>query len=128
MPENKRKTEDSSEIIKERTELSLLFDFYSELLDEHKKEVFGEYIMNDLSLAEISEGEGISRQGVHDIVKRTAKQLREYENRLGLLDKYRKLQGYSNELDILSYSLKSAGYEKEAMVLHRIAGSIGETL
>lgn len=71
-------------------ELSLLYDFYGELLKEHTKQIFEDYILNDLSLSEIAEEAGISRQGVHDIVKRCSKQLLDYEEKLKLIEKYEK--------------------------------------
>ena len=76
------------ESFEEIVELSLLFDFYGEMLGEHKKKIFEDYVLNDLSLAEIAEEEGISRQGVHDIVKRCTKQLKEYEAALHLVEKF----------------------------------------
>jgi predicted DNA-binding protein YlxM (UPF0122 family) len=121
-------TEESGLILKERTELSLLFDFYSELLDEHKKDIFGEYIMNDLSLAEISENEGISRQGVHDIVKRTSLQLREYEEKLGLVKKFRELQQLSRKIDSVADGLLAYGNEEAAGRLKNISKAVKETI
>ena len=50
-------------------EKSLLFDFYGELLTQHQKDVYGEYIQNDLSPTEIASIRGISRQGAHDLIK-----------------------------------------------------------
>lgn len=80
------------ESFEEIVELSLLFDFYGEMLNEHKKKIFEDYVLNDLSLAEIAEEEGISRQGVHDIVKRCTKQLKEYEAALHLVEKFQKMK------------------------------------
>jgi len=72
----------------ELVELSILYDFYGELLSEHKKRVFEEYVHNDLSLSEIAELNGISRQGVYDLVKRCSKELRDYESKLKLISKF----------------------------------------
>ena len=80
------------ESFEEIVELSLLFDFYGEMLGEHKKKIFEDYVLNDLSLAEIAEEEGISRQGVHDIVKRCTKQLKEYEVTLHLVEKFQNMK------------------------------------
>ena len=80
------------ESFEEIVELSMLFDFYGEMLGEHKKKIFEDYVLNDLSLAEIAEEEGISRQGVHDIVKRCTKQLKEYENALHLVEKFQNMK------------------------------------
>lgn len=80
------------ESFEEIVELSLLFDFYGEMLGEHKKKIFEDYVLNDLSLAEIAEEEGISRQGVHDMVKRCTKQLKEYEAALHLVEKFQSMK------------------------------------
>ena len=69
-------------------ELSILYDFYGELLSDHKKRIFEEYVLNDLSLSEIAELKGISRQGVYELVKRCSKELRDYEIKLKLISKF----------------------------------------
>ena len=69
-------------------EKSLLFDFYGELLTQHQKEVYGEYIQNDLSPTEIAVLRGISRQGAYDLIKRCEKILTDYENRLHLVEHF----------------------------------------
>ena len=51
-------------------EQALLFDFYGELLTDHQKEIYGQFIQEDLSLGEIAREAGISRQGVHDLIRR----------------------------------------------------------
>ena len=66
----------------------LLYDFYGELLKEHQKAVYEEAVCNDLSLSEIAQQQGISRQGVHDMIKRCDKILEDYENKLHLVQKY----------------------------------------
>ena len=64
---------------------SLLYDFYGELLTEHQKEIYEQFIVDDLSLSEIAKDAGISRQGVHDLIKRCNKILEEYEAKLHLV-------------------------------------------
>lgn len=73
-------------------ELSLLYDFYGELLKEHHRQMFEDYVLNNYSLGEIAQERGISRQGVYDSVKRTSLQLEEYEKKLGLLGKFQKIK------------------------------------
>ena len=65
-------------------EMSLLFDFYGETLTEKQRELFDLYYNEDLSLAEIAEHAGITRQGVRDSIKRAEHALREMEEKLGL--------------------------------------------
>ena len=58
-----------------------LYDFYGELLTEHQKEVYEDLVYNDLSISEIAESYGISRQGAHDLVKRINNILCNYESK-----------------------------------------------
>ena len=66
-----------------------LYDFYGELLTEHQKRVYEDVVLNDLSLSEIAEELGISRQGVHDLVKRCDRILAGYEEKLHLVERFR---------------------------------------
>ena len=59
---------------------ALLYDFYGELLTLHQKEIYEDFVLNDLSLGEIAEQRSISRQGVYDIVRRCRRQLQGYED------------------------------------------------
>ncbi|MBR2036647.1 MAG: DNA-binding protein, partial [Lachnospiraceae bacterium] len=65
--------------VEEIVEQSLLYDFYGELLTEHQQKIYEAALFEDYSLSEIAEEAGISRQGVHDLLRRCDKQLRAYE-------------------------------------------------
>lgn len=67
---------------------SLLYDFYGELLTEHQRTVYEDAVFNDMSLGEIAGEQGISRQGVHDLIKRCDKILSGYEEKLHLVQKF----------------------------------------
>lgn len=67
---------------------TMLFDFYGELLTEHQRRVYEDVVYNDMSLGEIAEEQGISRQGVHDLVRRCDKILQEYESKLHLVERF----------------------------------------
>ena len=67
---------------------ALLFDFYGELLTAKQKAIYEEAVLCDLSLSEVAEEHGISRQGVHDTVRRCGKLLASYEEKLGLMRKF----------------------------------------
>ncbi len=69
-------------------EQSILYDFYGELLTQHQKRIYEDFVLNDLSLGEIAADNGISRQGVHDLIKRCDKILSDYEEKLHLIDKF----------------------------------------
>lgn len=64
--------------------ISVLLDFYGEMLTEKQREVVELYYNEDLSLAEIAEHSGITRQGVRDSIKRAEYQLMDCEEKLGL--------------------------------------------
>lgn len=72
--------------------ISLLFDFYGEILTEKQQDVIDYYYNDDLSLAEISEHLGITRQGVRDSIKRAEATLIEMEEKLGLAKRFREIQ------------------------------------
>ena len=82
----------------EIVQLSILYDFYGELLTDHKKQIFEDYVLNDLSLGEIAVLKGISRQGVYDIVKRCSQELRDYEDKLGLVKKFQSVKEKLNRI------------------------------
>lgn len=73
--------------MEEKIEQAYLYDFYGELLNEHQRRIYEDFVFNDLSLGEIADEEGISRQGVHDMVKRCTKTLEGYEEKLHLIAK-----------------------------------------
>ena len=71
--------------------MSMLFDFYGELLTDKQKELFDLYYNEDMSLTEISEIVGITRQGVRDAVMRAEMSLRDIEDKVGLVKRYSRL-------------------------------------
>lgn len=81
---------------------ALLFDFYGELLTEHQKQVYEEVVLEDYSLSEVAEERGISRQGVHDLIKRCNKVLSEYEDKLHLVEKFIRIQKTVEQIDMLA--------------------------
>ena len=72
--------------------LAGLYDIYGELIKENSRDIFADYVLENLSLSEIAEDRGISRQGVYDSVVRTAKKLEEFEKKLGLHDRFEKIE------------------------------------
>ena len=69
-------------------EHGILYDFYGPLLTEHQQEVYEMAVYENLSLSEIADEKGISRQGVHDLIKRCGKTLEEYEEKLHLVKRF----------------------------------------
>ena len=73
-------------------EIGLLLDFYGELLSESRRQAAELYYNEDLSLSEIAEDAGITRQGVRDSIAKAKSQLTEYEQKLGLAAKFRVIE------------------------------------
>ena len=95
---NGEKMAENRHSIEERVELSLLYDFYGALLKENQRRMFEASILDDYNLAEIAEDENITRQGA---IKRACKQLREYEQKLGLVEKFEKQKELVKKLHII---------------------------
>jgi len=69
-----------------------LYDFYGPLLNEHQRKIYEEAVLLDYSISEIAGDEGISRQGVHDLVKRCDSILEDYDRKLGLIDRFERVR------------------------------------
>ena len=76
----------------------ILYDFYGKLLTQHQQRIYEDVVFNDFSLSEIAENEGISRQGVSDLIKRCNKSLISYEEKLGLIKKFDETKSYVKEI------------------------------
>ncbi len=83
-------------------EQGLLYDFYGELLTEHQRNIYEDAVYNDMSLAEIAEQHGISRQGVHDLIRRCDKLLAGYEEKLHLVRKFAEAKQTAARIDRLA--------------------------
>ena len=95
--------------------LSYLLDFYGEVLDDHTRGIMRAYYNDDLSLAEIAEGEGISRQGVRHVVKKGEEQLSYLEERLGLASHYLEIEAAVSALgEVAEYLESCEGEESQA--------------
>lgn len=79
-------------MMEERLRQSALFDLYGALLTDKQQRCLTMHLFEDLSLSEIGEALGISRQAVHDTLRRAEQTLEEYEARLGLLARQRREQ------------------------------------
>lgn len=91
-------------------QIGFLLDFYGEVLSERKRTVLDLYYNNDLSLAEIAEEIGISRQGVRDLIKKAEEELRFYEEKLGLAQRSQTAQQQAEHLLAL---LRESGEDGE---------------
>ena len=94
--------------VEEKLQQAYLYDFYGELLNEHQRRIYEDFVFNDLSLGEIAGEEGITRQGVADMIKRCGKKLSDYEKKLHLVEKFVSIREKVKQIDELL-----DGYEKE---------------
>lgn len=106
---------------------TLLYDFYGELLTAHQKEIYEEVVLDDCSLSEVAESHGISRQGVHDLIKRCQKMLEGYEEKLELVDKFCKIKGMVQKIEQLTNEV-SEEPEKQLQQIKKYAAEIIEEL
>ena len=94
-------------------EQALLYDFYGELLTSHQKEIYEQFVLEDLSLSEIAGEAGISRQGVHDLIKRCQK--------LHLVEKFLSIKEKVHEIDsVLDAYESGAGNQKPQEMIEKI--------
>ncbi len=101
---------------KQLYEQTLLYDFYGELLTPHQRSIYEDAICNDMSLGEIAQIQGISRQGVHDLVRRCDRILRDYESKLHLVEKFTEAKEKIRRMEELTGKAceEAAGYGKKA--------------
>ena len=88
-------------------EITLLFDFYGDMLTEKQRDMIELYYDNDLSLAEIAENEGITRQGVRDSIKRGEQTLFEMEEKFHLAERSEKYFAMMEEISELAGEIKN---------------------
>lgn len=104
---------------------TFLYDFYGELLTEHQQNIYEDFVLNDLSLSEIAEEAGISRQGVHDLVKRCDKLLEGYEEKLHLLERFMKTKEKITQIRTLTRNYRN---QNEAEIMEQIENISNEIL
>ncbi len=104
-------------------EHTMLYDFYGELLTDHQKQIY-EYYLDDYSLSEIAEEAGISRQGVHDLIKRCNKILSDYEEKLGLVSKFEAARVKVDEIHRLANA--DTSHNSTVKEIEKLSGEILE--
>ena len=109
-------------------EQGLLYDFYGELLTDHQKSVYEAAVLEDYSLSEIAEMYGISRQGVHDLIKRCDKILLQYEDKLNLVHKFTLMKEMVSQIETLSAESEDEEYQKNLKEIHLLAENIMKEL
>lgn len=115
-------------------EMTILFDFYGDILTDKQRELFDLYYNEDLSLAEISEHLGITRQGVRDGIIRAEEIITNLENKLGLSAKYgkqnqavRRIAELAERIQTVNDSnFRSIELDECASEIHNLATSIAD--
>lgn len=79
-------------------EKNMLYDFYGELLTPHQRSIYEDAVYGDYSLSELSESYGITRQGIHDLLKRCDKILTDYESKLHLVERFIKIRNNAEKI------------------------------
>ena len=80
-------------------EQNLLYDFYGDLLTEHQRKIYESAVYEDLSLKELSEEYGITRQGVHDLIRRCDKILEGYEEKLHMVERFGRIKTLTKRIE-----------------------------
>ena len=109
-------------------EVVYLMDFYGDVLTEKQRAVMEEYYNDDLSLAEIAQNHGISRQGVRDAIKRGESILKRMEDKVGFVARTRRIQASLEELERLAKDIafrNSGSYGTSSEEINRsVAGML----
>ena len=107
--------------------MSMLYDYYGELLTEKQKELFDLYYNEDLSLGEIAENSGITRQGVRDVIVRAEAAMQEIEDKTGLIRRFMQMQGKVSAIEEAAAEIRKLNYRQyENPELDRLATVITE--
>ena len=106
----------------ETLQMTMLYDFFGDLLTEKQREYFDLYHNEDLSLSEIAERAGITRQGVYDIITRAEKSLEEMENKTGVVRRWREMRAQLERAGFLARELHrmSDGHKESAAITNEL--------
>ena len=109
-------------------EQGFLYDFYGVLLTAHQREIYEDVVFHDFSVSEIAREQGISRQGVHDLVRRCNQALKGYEEKLHLVEKFLAVKEKVENIDRLLDDYNEENASEVIGGIRRIAGEIIEEL
>lgn len=110
-------------------EQTLLYDFYGELLTKHQQTIYEDAVYNDLSLGEIAKEQGISRQGVHDLIRRCDKILQDYEEKLHLVERFAKAKETIRQIEKLTdASAENKAYPERLAQIRKLSQELLEEL
>ena len=104
----------AKEELRKKVDLAFLSAFYGGLLTDKQRQVLSLHCEEDLSLGEIAEEVGISRQAVHETITRAASRLNEMESSLGMAARFRRME---SGLEEALAALKNAEYNRAEILL-----------
>lgn len=107
---------------------ALLYDFYGELLTEHQQKVYEEVVLNDISYSEAAEEFGVSRQGVHELIRRCNRILEGYEAKLHLVERFLQIKENVRQMQKLASQVESIDKRALADGVLELSGKILEEL
>lgn len=107
--------------------MSMLFDFYGDMLTDRQKEFYDLYYNEDLSLGEIAENNGITRQGVRDVIVRAEAVLTELEDKTGLIRRFHAMRTQLEQIQRDAEQILSLSSRYESPDLDVLARSIRDT-
>jgi hypothetical protein len=111
--------------VEEKLEQTYLYDFYGELLNEHQRRIYEDFVFNDLSLGEIAAEEGISRQGVADMIKRCSRKLSDYEEKLHLVQRFLSVK---QDVEQIHHLTRQFHESRDEQIIEQIATISNEIL
>lgn len=114
--------------MKDKIAQGYLYDFYGELLNVHQRSIFEDFVINDLSLSEIAAEQGISRQAVHDVIRRSTQTLEGYEAKLHLIEKFVAIRHKVEQIDTLVRTSSQDAVEETLYEISTISNQILEEL
>ncbi len=132
MKDNSKEEVNSLGPVEDVLEVTVLLDFYGQLLTERQYEIMDLHYNSDLSLGEIAEDRGISRQGVHDSIRKAKQSLAGYEKRLGLVERFREqekdIEKALKALKVMGDNkpelIKNTDYKKAVALLEKILDTL----
>ncbi|MFI3251243.1 MAG: sigma factor-like helix-turn-helix DNA-binding protein [Eubacteriales bacterium] len=108
--------------------MSMLFDFYGEILTERQKEFYDLYYNEDLSLGEIAQNSQITRQGVRDVIVRAEHTLSDIEDKTGLIKRFHAMRSCITTLEGQVEQLQRMTNKYDDPSLESLVGEVRETI
>lgn len=107
--------------------MAMLYDFYGDVLTERQKEFYDLYYNEDLSLGEIAENYGITRQGVRDVIVRAETVLTELEDKTGLIKRFHTMHGQLEQIAQDAQRIRQLALQLDNSELERLSIQVSDT-